>query len=38
MIGLGNRNIVSDALGPSVVNHIEVNNHLEKNDTKIAAL
>ena len=38
VIGLGNRNIVSDALGPSVVNHIEVNNHLEKNDTKIAAL
>ena len=38
VIGLGNRNIVSDALGPSVVNHIEVNNHLENIETKIASL
>lgn len=38
VIGLGNRNIISDALGPSVVNHIDVNNHLELGDTKVAAL
>jgi len=38
VIGLGNRNIVSDALGPSVVNHIDVNNHLEITDTKVASL
>lgn len=38
VIGLGNRNIVSDALGPSVINHIEVNNHLDDNETKVAAL
>ena len=28
VVGLGNRNIIADALGPSVVNHIDVNNHL----------
>lgn len=38
VIGLGNRNIISDALGPSVINHIEVNNHLDDYDTKVAAL
>lgn len=38
VIGLGNRNIISDALGPSVINHIEVNNHLNDYDTKVAAL
>ena len=38
IVGLGNRNIVADALGPIVINHIEVNNHLEENDTKVAAV
>ena len=38
IIGLGNRNIVADALGPQVINHIEVNNHLDYSDTKVAAL
>lgn len=38
IVGLGNRNIVADALGPIVINHIDVNNHLEENDTKVAAV
>lgn len=38
VIGLGNRNIIADALGPQVINHIDVNNHLDDIDTKIAAL
>ena len=38
VIGLGNRNIIADALGPQVINHIDVNNHLENIDTKLAAL
>lgn len=38
VVGLGNRNIISDALGPSVINHIEVNNHLNNSETKVAAL
>ena len=38
VVGLGNRNIIADALGPSVVNHIDVNNHLNITNTKLAAL
>ena len=38
VIGLGNRNIIADALGPSVINHIDVNNHLNITKTKLAAL
>lgn len=38
VVGLGNRNIIADALGPSVVNHIDVNNHLNITKTKLAAL
>ena len=38
VIGLGNRNIIADALGPSVISHIEVNNHLKNNGTRLAAL
>ena len=38
IVGLGNRNIVADALGPQVINHIEVNNHLNESKTKIAAV
>ena len=38
VIGLGNRNIIADALGPQVINHIDVNNHLNNYETKLAAL
>lgn len=38
IVGLGNRNIIADALGPNVVNHIDVNNHLNITKTKLAAL
>ena len=37
VIGLGNRNIIADALGPSVIKHIDVNNHLNITKTKLAA-
>lgn len=32
IVGLGNRDIKSDALGPLVVDNINVNNHIEKKD------
>ena len=38
VVGLGNRNIIADALGPSVISHIEVNNHLKNKGTRLAAL